>query len=447
MRRSAFTTVIILVEVLIALSATADTPRGLPPPRWHVSISPLFSKHPEDTRITSVSDVILVSHYPAVIAVNRTSGRELWRRGESDSDSANLPRTTIGWQLLSSGSVDGVGPVALLLEIRGITKADSTFPSGQHSVADYSEVALNANTGQVLWSSPSDVYCKSTLVGNLVVNINHVEAPGKVKTLLYRDAAAGAALDAADTHGAAAIQRAVRHQGKDSVLIGDLTALWSLNIATGTATNLHNATGYLLNYWAFPDQQRVVMHNNADDDVPGQSTFPKYVECVDLTGAVQWSFPKDLEFISADKIATIPELYSIFPMTPCRACCTVLCVNDKVGRNGRFSWYGLDVRYGKVLWKSAIVDEPPVIAECGAGFLVVAYRDTARGKVNLEWMDGQTGKLARIGPAPDAAMMAVDGSDLFVVATDGKLSAYPLETLLPAAAKKRLAAVTRRSSN
>jgi len=74
-------------------------------------------------------------------------------------------------------------------------------------------------------------------------------------------------------------------------------------------------------------------------------------------------------------------------MTPCRACGTLLCVNDKVGRNGKFSWYGLDVRDGRVLWKGAIVDEPPVVAECGAGFLLVAYRNTAKGKVNLEWMD------------------------------------------------------------
>jgi hypothetical protein len=306
---------------------------------------------------------------------------------------------------------------------------------------------LSAITGAVLWRSPSDDYSSPTLVGDLAVSINNLGDPGKAKMLRYRDAATATDIDAKNASGAAAIERAVRFPNRNPVLIGKSSALWLLNIAAGTATILHNVTGYLLCYEAFPDQGRVVLYTNAGDDVPGQSTFPRYVECVDLTGAMHWSFPKDLKFISADKMSTIPDLYSILPVTSCRTCGTVLCVNAKVDRNGKFRWYGLDVRDGKVLWKSAVVDEPPVTAECGAGFLVIAYRNTARGKVNLEWMDGRTGKMVRIAPAPNAAMMVVAGSDLLVVDPNGNLSACSLETILPAAARKGIQSMNRNSSN
>ena len=147
-------TVALIHGMLCALSAAADQPQTLPPPRWHVSLSPLFSNHPDDTRITSARDVILISHYPAVIAVDRTSGRELWRRMEADAETVEVPRTRTGWQLLSFAAVNGVGPIALLLKIHESTRRDRTFPSGERSTADYSEEALNATTGQLLWRSP-----------------------------------------------------------------------------------------------------------------------------------------------------------------------------------------------------------------------------------------------------------------------------------------------------
>jgi hypothetical protein len=168
----------------------------------------------------------------------------------------------------------------------------------------------------------------------------------------------------------------------------------------------------------------------------GHWVWPRYVECVDTRGGRTWTFPKDLQFIGVDGVKPIPDPYSTGAMTPCRACGTLLCFGDTVGHNGKFWWYGLDVRDGKVLWKNAIVDEPPVTAECGAGFLVIAYSNPAAGKVNLEWMDGRTGKLKRIGPAPNAAMMSVVGSDLIVVDSAGNLSAYSLATILPAAVRK-----------
>jgi outer membrane protein assembly factor BamB len=450
----------LLLAVLIPSTAPAQAKYAMPPPRWQAALYKPPINYPLYIQCMPVGSVLVFAHYSKIVALDRASGRELWRRsdltekviggditkrqplappaaGNLADYAGEIVRTY--WQPVATGAAEPGGPIAILREHQEHIVPDNSRPNKQRTADENNdEVAIQAITGQELWRRPIDHdYYFMTVAGNLLIDYQPRAEQAQSSQplhLRYRDLATGLPLEANSRKEQDAIQAETNRQGKDLLLVQSFSDLYRLDLKAETATPLYHARSYLLSYALFAPQGRITIYNNPDDDGAGHSVWPCYVDGTDLNGKQVWRFPKVLQTLGVDDPKTIREPYSIAPMAPCRAVGSVLCVSGwSLGGAGKPLWYGLDVRDGSVRWKFAIKADRPIVIELGRGILCANSSGTDS---SLAWIDGRNGKVYRIGRTPPVIALFVSGDDLLLLDPQGNLVAYSLKAVLPATIRR-----------
>src|SRR5579871_246338 len=147
----------ILLLILSPLRATAQPTHAMPPPRWQTALYKPPVYYPGAVQCLPVGSVLILAHEFKIIALDRATGRELWRRidmTEKEADANGPTRKPLAppgpgnladyagaivytyWQLFGDGSAEPDAPVAILLEHQTHIVPDSSRPNKQRTAGE-----------------------------------------------------------------------------------------------------------------------------------------------------------------------------------------------------------------------------------------------------------------------------------------------------------------------
>ncbi len=458
--------VLVVLPILLfgALRAGFAAPRQKPPAAKAVLVPRqtyrMEAQDKLDTRNQSISEqetrnwniavtpreIIVVSHghgdqSVALVAFDRDTGRQLWRKARPANSEANelfgndasgaeiMPRnaqtkqTNVYLQLLGTASrQDGRSVVVLVFAFY-----DDTQP-GKRTTLEYALHCIEADSGREIWRFNLENRAPIGVYGSVIALMNDGHAN-------FLDALTGQPVLLSTPEGKAAIKQAGEQYGTSLAMsfpYPDQPRL--LHLDTGMAQNLQTLRGYA-NLVGMTANRGVILVN-MDDDYAGHSVWPHYVYSVDEMGKSVWRFPTFSLLPGADFDMATGKVFNsaqgqsgrdfedVLQAQVVAASKMAIVVSGTPYQAQQRKITGLRATDGRVLWRNP----------SGAIRFLRAYERGCFALMEsgqLLYIDAQTGQKQSCGKLPACENFLVAGKDLFTVHSDGAIAAYDMPHLNP----------------
>ncbi len=439
-----------------------------PVPLWTRALAWRDSKpaHEEitDARIAEATpEAIFVERGTgSLAALDVRTGRELWqlnRESEMSRTYANLESTTsvyanrnpdvISWKLLGTARRAGMESVAVLMP--RIWYQHRNMDNVLRGKTVYHLLGVGAGSGKVVWVDNSDRFEIPTATVTVVNGVlAFLRSPPDSSPLEYWDAATGQQLGRRmERQEEGRLAAATREQTQRQ--IGHILAVnpgtsrlactpdvaapapWLFRVANGRLEPIQAVHIGQYSYALFVQQDRLITYVDTDNDSPGGSTFPKYLQASDLQGRTVWKFPAVLQEhdynIGAQSPDTIQQAIAVWDTPLCLALDN-RCI------------FGIRVNDGATVWKRArspyYLEQRGVWKQGCFGFTskywtaeAAAKPDGDRAdKATVSYVSAQSGKARVALTLPFVLQVFVGGDTLYVQTAPNVFRAYNIPTLM-----------------
>ncbi len=444
--------------------------------------------------------VVIIGAYrrgrEGVVAFERGTGRELWRRerteeaGEGDTSrilsnvpdvrpdggvkggfgtapSANAgPQAALksaavaAWQYFGTAARQDGSGVVVLKALLPIRNAEERYAGPEEELH-----GVEAETGRELWQASfagARREDKPQMVGvyGSVIALAYAEAAYNAKTQRWEprekgshagflDAFTGQPMASDTPQAKAALKRACVQHGSPLVLF-ETGPQWPrlLHLDTGIVQSPSKPTGGYANVLGVTVARGVVLVN-MDDDFAGHSVWPRYIYGVDGKGGTAWQFPNHLllpgvdfdlatgKGFTAEKGQIGHDFEDVEQAQVIADSGTVLAISRTPYQAQQRNLTGMQAADGRVLWRKP-AGEITILRPWKQGCF--ALMKSGR----LTYIDARTGQQQSCGRLPACDNFLIAGEDLFTVHSDGTVAAYNMPHLTPSVPAPRAYPVTPR---